>query len=207
MATDPRATVKARMTSSLFNSRGEDGQRMISHTTSLHQERRKVDSIVAMEQYITHVKITEDSAHPSTPPPNFADISNRKQRFIVVSGLHPDTFLNSHVNYLCIVVQRNGIVRMHKTRENANGTFSIGKTWTIDSLDRLEETDSLGFIITIQKPYCWMTESTKDKYAFATARIQVYRKFTGGRTPEIVGFESIFRAAPAAAAASQNSRR
>ena len=94
---------------------------------------------------------------------------------------------------------------MHKTRENANGTFSIGKTWAIDSLDRLEETDTLGFIITIQKPYYWMTETTKDKYAFVTALIQVYRKFTGGRTPEIVGFESIFRAAPAAAT-SQNSR-
>ena len=94
---------------------------------------------------------------------------------------------------------------MHKTRENANGTFSIGKTWTIDSLDSLEETDSLGFIITIQKPYYWMTETSKEKYAFITALIQVYRKFTGGRTPEIVGFESIFRSTPAAPA-SQSSR-
>ena len=94
---------------------------------------------------------------------------------------------------------------MHKTRENANGTFSIGKTWAIESLDGLEETDPLGFIITIQKPYYWMTETSKEKYAFVTALIQVYRKFTGGKTPEIVGFESIFRSTPAAA--SQNSRR
>lgn len=60
--------------------------------TPPQSERRSADVIVALEQYITHVKITEDSAHPSTPPPNLADTSNRKQRFIVVSGLpqtHP----------------------------------------------------------------------------------------------------------------------
>lgn len=82
---------------------------------------------------------------------------------------------------------------MHKTRENANGTFSIGKTWGIDQLERLEETDTLGFIITVQKPYYWMTETSKEKYAFVTALIQVYRKFTGGKSPQILGFDSIFR--------------
>lgn len=40
----------------------------------------------AVEQYITHVKITEDSGNPSSPPPPGADISGRKQRYIVVSG-------------------------------------------------------------------------------------------------------------------------
>jgi hypothetical protein len=30
MATDPRASVKARLTSSLFNTRGEDGNRTIT---------------------------------------------------------------------------------------------------------------------------------------------------------------------------------
>ena len=82
---------------------------------------------------------------------------------------------------------------MHKARENANGTFSIGKTWGIDQLERLEETDTLGFIITVQKPYYWMTETSKEKYAFVTALIQVYRKFTGGKSPQILGFDSIFR--------------
>ena len=41
---------------------------------------------LAVEQYITHVKITEDTAHPSTPPVNGADTSNRKQRYIVIAG-------------------------------------------------------------------------------------------------------------------------
>ena len=103
---------------------------------------------------------------------------------------------------LTATVQRNGIVRIHKTRENANGTFSIGKTWGIDQLSKLEETDTLGFVITIQKPYYWMTETSKEKYAFIMALVQVYRKFTGGKTPEIAGFESIFRQS-----ASQTSRQ
>ena len=91
---------------------------------------------------------------------------------------------------------------MHKTRENNNGTFSIGKTWGIDQLERLEETDILGFIITVQKPYYWMTETSKEKYAFVTALIQVYRKFTGGKSPQIIGFDSIFRQS-----GSQNTRQ
>ena len=84
---------------------------------------------------------------------------------------------------------------MHKTRENINGTFSIGKTWGIDQLERLEEIDALGFIITVQKPYYWMTETPKEKYAFVTALITIYRRFTGGKSPEVIGFESIFRQA------------
>lgn len=100
-------------------------------------------------------------------------------------------------------MQKSGAVRLHKTRENTNGTFSIGKTWGIETLEKLEETDPLGFIITIQKPYYWMTETAKEKYSFVTAIIQVYRKFTGGKTPEILGFESIFRQPTG----SQNSRR
>lgn len=63
----------------------------------------------------------------------------------------------------------------------------------MDQLEKLEETDNRGFIITIQKPYYWMTETSKEKYAFITALIQVYRKFTGKEGPEIIGFDSIFR--------------
>jgi exocyst complex component 1 len=63
----------------------------------------------------------------------------------------------------------------------------------MDQLEKLEETDNRGFTITIQKPYYWMTESSKEKYAFISALIQVYRKFTGRDGPEIIGFDSIFR--------------
>ena len=84
-------------------------------------------------------------------------------------------------------------MRMHKTRENSNGTFSIGKTWILDQVERVEETDPLGFIITIQKPYYWMTETPKEKFAFVSALLRVYEKFTQGKCPAVVGFEAIFR--------------
>ena len=91
---------------------------------------------------------------------------------------------------LTLVVQKNGVVRMPNTRENPNGTFSSAKSWPVD---KLEKFDHLGFIITIQKPYYWMTDTSKEKYSFMTGLVQVFRKFTGGKTPELVGFGSIFQ--------------
>lgn len=76
MAADPRANVKARLISSLFSTRGDDGTRSLLS---------KMWLTLAVEQYITHVKITEDSQNPATPPAN-GDSSNRKHRYIVVSG-------------------------------------------------------------------------------------------------------------------------
>lgn len=41
---------------------------------------------LAIEQYITHVKISEDPDNPSAPSPPGTDASKRKHRYIVVSG-------------------------------------------------------------------------------------------------------------------------
>jgi Exocyst complex component SEC3 N-terminal PIP2 binding PH len=84
-------------------------------------------------------------------------------------------------------------VRMHKARENSNGSFSIGKTWSLNLLEKLEERDTLGFVMTIQKPYYWATETPEHKNVFICALIQIYRRSTGGKSPEIVGFEPIFK--------------
>lgn len=141
-----------------------------------------------LESYITHIRIVEDSAHPSSPPPPDSSPDNKKQRLIIVA------------------VRKSGRVRMHKARENPNGTFQIGKSWVLDDLTcidsfagpapsdaeeqlRRQWADGVGFIVTVQKPYYWEAATAKEKDFFIGSLIKIYRKYTGGKLPQLVGFE------------------
>ena len=96
---------------------------------------------------------------------------------------------------------------MHKARENANGTFSIGKTWVLDDLTVIESfTNAIpqnaeeqhnksmagptGFIATVQKPYYWKANTAKEKDFFIFSLIKIYKKYTGGKLPQLIGFSS-----------------
>ena len=106
-----------------------------------------------------------------------------------------------------VAVRKSGRVRMHKGRENGNGSFSIGKTWHLDDLTRIESYTNMipqtpeeqeykrnagatGFLVTIQKPYYWQAASAKEKDFFIFSLIKIYRKYTGGNMPELAGFSS-----------------
>ena len=149
----------------------------------------ETDDLPASESYITHIRIIEDAAYPSTPPPLDSPSDNKKARVIIVA------------------VRRSGRVRMHKARENANRTFSIGKTWVLDDLDVIESfTNAVpqteeqqqnksragptGFIVTVQKPYYWRANTAKEKDFFIFALIKIYKKYTGGKLPQLIGFSS-----------------
>ena len=153
------------------------------------------------ESYITHIRITEDAASPSSPPPPSSGPENKKPRVIVVA------------------VKKSGRVRMHKAKENGNETFSIGKTWVLDDLaaiesftgpraeqtneDRLrkEWASDSGVIVTIQKPYYWQAANAKEKDFFVGSLVKIFRKYTGGKLPQLIGFTtqelSEFMAPPA----------
>ena len=141
-----------------------------------------------LESYITHIRIIEDAAHPTSPPPPDSSSDNKKARLIIVA------------------VRKSGRVRMHKARENSNGTFSIGKTWVLDDLTcidsfagpapndpeeqlRRQWADGVGFIVTVQKPYYWEAATAKEKDFFIGSLIKIYRKYTGGKLPQLVGFD------------------
>lgn len=151
---------------------------------------RKLTSVpgIALESYITHIRILEDAKHPSAPPPVHSPPENKKPRVIIVA------------------VKKSGRVRMHKARENANGSFSIGKTWVLDDLTMIQtyvhsvpstpeeqqnkdRAGGTGFIIHIQKPYYWEASTQKEKDFFILSLIKVFRKYTGGRLPELRGFD------------------
>lgn len=131
----------------------------------------KTDTGAIVESYITHVKIYEDVQYPSQPPPQPTPAEHLKERYILLS------------------VKENGRVRVHKSRGNDNGTFQIGKTWNLDDLQKIQDTDRRGMIVTLLKPYYWTTESVKDKYMFVSALSKVYRKYTGGRIFELLNFD------------------
>ena len=137
------------------------------------------------ESYITHIRISEDAAHPSSPPPPESPPENKKPRVIVVA------------------VKKSGRVRMHKARENPNGTFSIGKSWVLDDLSTIQSftvasdtrqqqwAGESGFMVTIQKPYFWQAVTAKEKDFFIGSLIKIYRKYTGGKLPALIGFTDL----------------
>ncbi|KAJ0342838.1 hypothetical protein COL922a_000662 [Colletotrichum nupharicola] len=138
-----------------------------------------------LETYITHIRIVEYSSHPTSPPPPEARTpQSEKPRIIVVA------------------VRKSGRVRLHKTKENANGSFSIGKTWNLDDLSAIESftgppanptlreyAGDTGFVVTIGKPYFWDAQSDKEKKFFIASLVKIYGKYTGGKVPELSGFD------------------
>ncbi|KMP05161.1 hypothetical protein CIRG_04842 [Coccidioides immitis RMSCC 2394] len=142
-----------------------------------------------VESYITHIRVTEDGAYPSSPPPPSSPPENKKPRVIIVA------------------VRRSGRVRMHKARENSDGSFSIGKTWMLDDLARIQTFENLvpsnpieqqqkqlasniGFVVTITKPYYWQSDTPKERDFFIGSLVKIYKKYTGGKVPALVGFDS-----------------
>lgn len=141
-----------------------------------------------LESYITHIRVTEDATYPSSPPPPDSPPENKKPRVIVVA------------------VRKSGRVRMHKARENASGSFSIGKSWVLDDLSSIESfsathpctpeeeesrrwAGNVGFIVTINKPYFWQADTLREKDFFIASLVKIYRKYTGGKVPSLIGFE------------------
>jgi hypothetical protein len=157
------------------------------------EKRRIIDSCFGkadpdgtlVETYITHCRITEYSSHPSTPPPPDArTASSEKPRVIIIA------------------VRRTGRVRIHKSKENSNGTFSIGKTWNMDDLSRVESytgpdakpefkdwAGTSGFTITLSKPYYWQTMADSEKKFFLASIVKIYRRYTNGKIPDFVNFD------------------
>lgn len=130
--------------------------------------------LLVLESYITHCKVIEDAASPSGPPAPDGPVDQKKVRVIIVA------------------VRKSGRVRMHKARENPNGSFQIGKTWNLDDLQEIENytpPNEKGFTVTILKPYYWQAQSSKEKDFFISSMLKIFKKYTGGKIPNLIGFE------------------
>ncbi len=91
---------------------------------------------------------------------------------------------------------------MHKSKENPNGTFSIGKTWNLDDLSQVDSftgpqvdqnqqawAGEVGFVVTLGKQYYWQAQTDKEKKFFIASLVKIYGKYTGGKAPELSGFD------------------
>ena len=147
----------------------------------------KMDDRGPIQSYITHIRVEEDGAYPSEPPPPSADPSYKKQRVIIAA------------------VKSTGRLYLHKARENDDRTFQIGKSWPLEELSMIESfspgvhrspqdqtrarlAGDIGFVINIAKPYFWKAKTPKEKAFFIGSVVKIYRKYTGGRLPELKGF-------------------
>ncbi|KAK8085054.1 exocyst complex component Sec3 [Apiospora hydei] len=171
------------------------GGREMTRAERFEEEKRRiVDSCFnkkdvdgsLMETYITHIRITEYSSHPSAPaPPEVRNTAAEKPRVIIVA------------------VRKSGRVRMHKSKENPNATFSIGKTWDLNDLTSIESftgntgdpqkrqwAGDTGFTVHIGKPYYWQAQADKEKKFFIASLIKIYGKYTNGKVPELIGFDA-----------------
>ncbi|GAA6011560.1 hypothetical protein JCM11491_004688 [Sporobolomyces phaffii] len=110
------------------------------------------------ESFIAYVQTFE-------PVPNS---DQRKPRFLIVSTL------------------RDGNLRLHKAKQNANGTFSIGKTWNLEDLRQ-----PLEFSLVINgKSYRYETDlPSSQQAAFLVTVVRCWRRFMtsiGRAHPDVV---------------------
>ncbi|GAA5904040.1 uncharacterized protein JCM6883_002064 [Sporobolomyces salmoneus] len=123
------------------------------------------------ENFVAYVQTFE-------PVPNS---DQRKPRFLIVSTL------------------RDGRLRLHKAKQNANGTFSIGKTWNLEDLRQVEVSKRmyqgrlhpLEFTLVINgKSYRYETDlPSSQQAAFLVTVVRCWRRFMnsiGRAQPDLV---------------------
>lgn len=122
--------------------------------------------------YITHVRIIEDSKYPSSRPSNSSKMENKKKRILVLSSK----------------ASNKDAVQLHKGRENSDGSFQIGRTWDLKELIRIERDMEIneGFLLTMGKKYYWETNSAKERTVFIKFLVKVYIEVFEGHVPELI---------------------
>ncbi|CAI1947379.1 hypothetical protein SEUBUCD646_0E00890 [Saccharomyces eubayanus] len=125
--------------------------------------------------YITHVRIIEDSKFPSSKPPPDSRLENKKKRILILSAKPKNSKL----------------IQIHKARENSDGSFQIGRTWKLNELLRVERDLDIpeGFLLTMGKQYYWETNSAKERTVFIKSLITLYIQTFEGHVPELINWD------------------
>lgn len=109
----------------------------------------------------------------------------------VTEGAAPGTAgAQRKARYLILAVQKDtGRVTLNKAKRNANGSYSIGKDWDLNTLREIIVHDATTFTLTLSRSYSWETENAKEQSSFLQAAVKIYRKYTGDLGPHCVGLE------------------
>ncbi|KAL3231340.1 Exocyst complex component SEC3 [Nakaseomyces bracarensis] len=130
---------------------------------------------VPPNNYITHVRIIEDSKSPSARPPVDSKLEYKKKRVLIVSSKASNT----------------KEVQLHKARENSDTSFQIGRTWDLKELVKIEADSQVseGFTLTMGKVYYWETNSSKERAVFIKSLVSLYLQTFEGKVPELVNWD------------------
>ncbi|KAI5474704.1 Exocyst complex, component Exoc1 [Pseudohyphozyma bogoriensis] len=113
------------------------------------------------EQHVAHVQTFEGV--PGSP--------QRKARYLIISAV------------------KDGRLKLHKAKENSNGSFSIGKTWPLEELRSIEVGKPLEFTLSMNgKTYRYETElPSSHQAAFLVKMVRCWRTYMAGRgQPDLV---------------------
>ncbi|GAA5888974.1 hypothetical protein JCM5296_002762 [Sporobolomyces johnsonii] len=127
------------------------------------------------------------------------DSQQRKPRFLILSAL------------------RDGRLKLHKAKQNANGTFSIGKTWALDDLRQVEvakrmhqgRMHPLEFTLIVNgKTYRYETDMpSSQQAAFLVTVVRCWRRYMAGRGQPDLNLIGFSVDSPNPAASSQPSQQ
>ncbi|ORZ08930.1 exocyst complex component Sec3-domain-containing protein [Absidia repens] len=92
--------------------------------------------------------------------------------------------------YLCLTQKRNKC-RLYKTKRNQNGTFSIGKSWSLEDVRQAEVIDQCQFSMTLNKRYVWSVEKPPDKMVFLAYVVDACQRFMN-RVPKLVNIDESY---------------
>ncbi|SPO21773.1 related to Exocyst complex component Sec3 [Ustilago trichophora] len=122
--------------------------------------------------YIAHLKIWEELAQEGGAEAAASSGTTKKAR------------------YLILAVQKDtGKVTINKAKRNANGSFSIGKDWDLNTLREVHVMQPDVFSITLTRPYQWQTQQPIEQQLFLQSLVKVYRKYTQDDGPRLVGID------------------
>lgn len=114
------------------------------------------------ETYVGHIKIWEDAGEES----------GKKPRYILLSQ------------------GSDGTGFLHKSKLNTNGSFSVGKTWSLSELRGIEVLNPASFNVTLARTYKWQTENHLDQANFISAAVKLFYFVTNGTgTLHLVGVQ------------------
>ncbi|RXK38676.1 hypothetical protein M231_03986 [Tremella mesenterica] len=95
----------------------------------------------------------------------------------------------SKVRYLMLAVTRFGKVVMHKAKRNSNLSFSKGKTWQLEDVQKVAVINPVTFELTMTtRTYQWTVDKPRDQAHFLNSIVKVYKSYTKGELPELVNF-------------------
>ncbi|GES81230.1 exocyst complex component Sec3-domain-containing protein [Rhizophagus clarus] len=135
------------------------------------------------ESLITYCKVSEDTGGGGNSPTVDRPFGIGKT----------NSRVDVKIRYLLVtIVSKNGKVQkvqLHKAKKNPNDTFSIGRTWQLEQVRKIESVDNVTFVITISKPYCWSTDTQGEKDVFLSQLLKTFRKHTK-KSPKLINFDN-----------------